>query len=74
MTSPKDVVMSDDQPLTVSTGDGSIFDAPHPPPRTVPSADEETSGEPVTAAIDPESSFDSARDQYRMAAEEVAEQ
>lgn len=74
MTSPKDVVMSDDQPLTVSTGDGSIFDAPHPPPRTVPSADEETSGEPVTAAIDPESSFDRELDQYRMAAEEVAEQ
>ena len=66
--------MSDDQPLTVSTGDGSIFDAPHPPPRTVPSADEETSGEPVTAAIDPESSFDRELDQYRMAAEEVAEQ
>ncbi|MBA8964944.1 transcription elongation GreA/GreB family factor [Rhodococcus percolatus] len=74
MTPPKDGVTSDDQPLTVSTGDGAMPDAPHPPPRTISSAGEGTSGEPITAVTDPESSFDREIDQYRKAAEELAEQ
>lgn len=74
ITSPKDGVTSDDQALTVSTDDIAASDAPHPPRGTVSSAGEGTSGEPVPAKADPESSFDRELDQYRMAAEALAEQ
>lgn len=71
--SPKDKVMSDDQPLSVSDRGGATSDDPHPPPTTGSSADEGSLVSPVTEPTDFES-FDRELDQYRMAAEELAEQ
>jgi len=71
--SPRDKVTSDDQPLRVSNGGGATSDDLDPPSHTRLSAGEGTSGGPVTEATNPES-FDRELDQYRMAAEELAEQ
>ncbi|MGV9864812.1 hypothetical protein [Rhodococcus koreensis] len=74
VSAPKGGMTYDEQPITVSIGDGVMSDAPHRPPCTVSSAGEGPLDELVSAATDRESSFDRELDQYRMAAEELAEQ
>lgn len=73
-TQPEDGVASGNQTGKASASGRMVPDVPPSLRSSASPADEGTSREPVAAATDPGESFDRELDQYRLAAEELAEQ